>query len=133
MEIVDRSTRGPVAYRLLEMLASRQLAFHKSAILDGMFGSGAVRDRLRQLATSEGAAWAPIECTLADEDLHRARVAERDDAIPGWPNPDCVHLEQMRHRYQPWRGRRLQVDAAMPFELNLRRVRDYVSAGCPDS
>jgi len=125
LRIVDRATRGPAAYAVLTMLAQRQLVLGQSAILDGMFGLEAVRGRMRQLTRDHQAAWVGIECVLGDEALHRRRIASRRERIPGWPEPDWGHVEEMRGRYQPWQGERLRVDAAAPIDDNLERVIDW--------
>jgi hypothetical protein len=83
--LVYRANRGPAAYALLRMLAERQLNLGQSAILDGMFGSEGVRTDFRHLASSRGAAWAGVECSISDPELHRRRIAGRHQQIPGWP------------------------------------------------
>lgn len=127
--LVDRANRGPVAYELLTMLAARQLELGQSAILDGMVGRVAVRERWATLAREHSATFAAIECVCTDPVVHRKRVSSRHERIPGWPNPGWDHVLEMRSRYEPWSGERLTVDALEPFEDNLRAVLAYVTQG----
>jgi predicted kinase len=109
------------------MLAARQLMLGQSVILDGMVGSGQVRQRWRQLAEEHSARLTVIECVCSDPQLHRARVDARQERIPGWPDPDWAHVQEMRQRYEAWGGERLIVDAAKPYAQNLRDVERYIA------
>lgn len=124
--LVDRANRGPAAYALLRMLAERQLSLGQSAILDGMFGSEDVRTDFRHLASSRGAAWAGVECRISDPELHRRRIAGRHQQIPGWPDPDWAHVEEMRPRFKPWVSERLAVDGSQSIHSNLVEVAEWV-------
>lgn len=120
--------RGDVAYDLLTMLARRQLILGQSAILDGMVGARAVRDRWAQLADEFLATFMVIETVCSDSDRHRARVESRDEQVPGWPDPDWSHVLAMRQRYEPWHCDRLVVDAVEPIETNFSHVLEYVGS-----
>ena len=124
--LLDRSDRAAPAYALLTMLASRQLMLDQSAILDGMVGSASVREEWRKLARQYRAAFTAIECICSEENLHRSRVGARTEDIPGWPDPDWDHVEEMRSRYDAWSDERLVVDSVNPYASNLRAVEEYI-------
>jgi predicted kinase len=124
--ILEAPDRGPAAYEILTMLAKRQLMLDQSAILDGMIGSSEMRERWRRLAHEHSAAFIAIECTCSDAELHRARVERRRECIPGWPDPDWEHVENMRAGYESWTGKRLVVDSVEPYERNLHEVERYI-------
>jgi predicted kinase len=124
--VVNRTTRGTVAYAVLEMLGERQLALGQSAIIDGMLGSESVRARLREVAAAHHSNWAAVECWISNPDLHRRRIADRRESVPGWPAPDWAHVEEMRPLFEPWSSLRLAVDGARPLEDNLAAVTAWV-------
>jgi predicted kinase len=125
--VVKKPDRGEVAYALLTMLVTRQLMLGQSAIVDGMVGSNAVRDRWRAIAREHRGRFVAIECVCSDSRVHRQRVEARREAIPGWPDPDWRHVETMRARYEPWLSEHLTVDAVDPLESNLGLVNRYIS------
>jgi predicted kinase len=119
---LDRENRGPVAYALLTMLARRQLDLGQSAVLDGMCGQESIREQWRRLAGSYSAAFVSIECVCSDARLHRWRIEARDERIPGWPDPGWEHVTEMKGQYEPWRLRRLVIDAVKPLDENVVTV-----------
>jgi predicted kinase len=125
--ILERPERGDLAYALLTMLVTRQLMLGQSAIVDGMVGSSAVRDRWQQIARERGGGFVAIECVCSDTRVHRHRVEARREEIPGWPDPDWRHVETMQRRYEPWSSEHLTVDAVDPFGHNLVLVNRYLS------
>jgi predicted kinase len=129
--ILESKQRRPIAYGLLTMLARRQLELGQSAIIDGMTGDETVRQRWRDLAQNNTALFLPIECICSDEELHRRRIEARQEAIPGWPDPDWAHVEDMRPNYEPWSQERLILDAVQPLADNYRTALAYIDAAAP--
>jgi predicted kinase len=127
--VLDRDSRGPIAYRVLTMLARRQLELGQSAVLDGMCGREAVREEWRCLAERNGAAFLPIECICSDAEVHRKRIEARNEEIPGWPDPGWEHVEEMKGRYEPWSRSRLVIDSVNWIDGNQRAVLRYVKTG----
>ena len=89
-------------------------------------GSASVREEWRKLARQYRAAFITIECICSEETLHRRRVEARTEDIPGWPDPDWDHVEEMRSRYDSWSDERLVVDSVNPYASNLRAVEEYI-------
>jgi predicted kinase len=124
--ILKSKRRRPIAYALLTMLVRRQLELGQSAIVDGMVGEQKVRSDWLQLAQRNGAVFLPIECVCSDEELHRQRIEARQETIPGWPDPDWSHVEEMRFDYEPWTQDRLILDAVEPLANNCRAALAYI-------
>jgi predicted kinase len=126
--ILESKRRRPIAYALLTMLVRRQLELGQSAIVDGMLGQQKVRSDWLQLAQRNGAVFLPIECVCSDEELHRQRIEARQETIPGWPDPDWSHVEEMRFDYEPWTQDRLILDAVEPLANNCRAALAYIDS-----
>jgi predicted kinase len=124
----DPVQRRAVAYGLLTMLIGRQLDLGQSAIVDGMCGQEAVRREWRALTQDRDALFLPIECVCGDRDLHRQRIEQREDPIPGWPDPGWKHVRAMHARYEPWTTDRLVLDSIEPFRDNYRAALRYIEA-----
>jgi hypothetical protein len=67
-----------------------------------------------------------VECELADEATHRARIEGRTRGIPNWDELQWEWVAQSRRSYVPLQGDKLVVDACRPFPVNLDAVRHYV-------
>ena len=126
--VLESKRRRRIAYALLTVLARRQLDLGQSAIIDGMVGEQRVRNEWRQLAEWNGALFLPVECVCSDRELHRQRIEVRQESIPGWPDPDWSHVEEMRADYEPWTEERLILDAVEPLASNCRTALAYIDA-----
>jgi predicted kinase len=122
---------GYAGYELMTTLARRQLAMGQSAVLDSVAGVVAVREAWRGLAAEFRADWYVIECICSDGGLHRARLATRQRAIPGWYEVTWAQVEAVRGRYVAWEEERLVVDGVRPFAENLATVLAYVGGNLP--
>jgi predicted kinase len=127
--LLDRETRGPVAYSVLTMLARRQLDLGQGAILDGMCGRESVREEWRRLADGYESRFLPIECVCSDAELHRRRIEARDEDIPGWPDPGWEHVQEMTARYETWSTPRLMIDCVNKLGENQAAVLRYLKTG----
>jgi predicted kinase len=118
---------GEIGYGLLTTLAGRQLRLGQSAILDSVASTASIRQTWRALAAEHGAALRVIECLCSDENVHRARLAERRRNIPGWPELEWAEVERVRGYYAPWGDApRLVVDMLKPVEENVAAVLNYL-------
>ena len=124
--VLERPDRGRLAYALIGAQIEQQLRSGGGAIVDGMVGSAELRARWRGLAERFRALFVVIECVCSDAKLHRRRLDEREESIPGWPSPDWDHAQEMRGRYAPWRGPRLVLDSVRPFAENLAAATRYL-------
>ncbi len=119
---------GWAGYELLSAMAESQLMLGQSAILDCVAGREPLRGQWRALAERHGAAFRPVECTCADEALHRRRLAGRQRGIPGWYELDWAEVERIRAEYEPWTTARLVLEMATPVPDNLAAALAYVEA-----
>jgi predicted kinase len=117
---------GWATYELLTALARGQLERGQSAILDSVATHEGIRQQWRALALEFGACLRVIETICTDKQAHRARLAQRQRNIPGWPELTWDDVIQVADRYEPWTDARLILDASDPLELNLRRLRAYL-------
>ena len=124
---LDGTRLGYAGYELLTTLAQRQLTLGQSAILDSVAGLESIRRQWRTLATQTGATWRVIECVCSDQELHRARLAVRQRAIPGWHDLDWAEVERVRAYYEPWTEERLVLDATQPPAENIAATLGYLS------
>lgn len=122
-------TVGYVAYDLLTTLAERQLQLGQSAILDSVASIQVVRDEWRTLTYRYGTGWRVVECICPDEALHRARLAHRQRAIPGWHELEWGEVERVRGYYAPWTEPHLIVDTLLPLAYNMEQVLAYIRTG----
>jgi len=117
-----RERVAPAAYMVLTRLARVQLEGGGSVVLDAMAGSEAVRCEWRDVASAAGARFVGVECVCPDRDVHRRRVEERIEHVPGWATPGWDHVERMRARYESWTSERIVIDALEPLEHNVGAI-----------
>ena len=117
---------GSAAYRLLTILAERQLMLGQSVILDSVASTRSIRSTWRKLAKKYGAKWIVIECICSDEKIHRTRLTARQRDIPGWDELEWSEVERVKSYYCLWEEDRLIVDAIQPLEVNLKVVFDHL-------
>jgi predicted kinase len=119
---------GAAGYELLTTLAERQLQHGQSAILDSVASIAVVRARWRELARAYDAGWRVLACVCSDPELHRARLAARRRAIPGWPELTWADVERVASYYAPWREELLTLDMVEPLAENLAASLRYLQA-----
>lgn len=128
-ELVSTNRKKPLgsaSYRLLTVLAERQLMFGQSVILDSVASTKSIRSTWRELAEKYHARWLVVECTCSDEEVHRARLNTRQRGIPGWHELDWSEVERVKGYYRPWNENRLILDALNPLEENLEHLFVYL-------
>jgi predicted kinase len=104
---------GYAAYGVVAALAGVQLALGQGAVIDAVNPVRAARDIWVELADRARVPLRVIEIVCGDEREHRRRVETRHAAgTPGIPTWEKV--VQQRAEYEPYIGRRLVVDTAMP-------------------
>lgn len=126
--ITAESNSWQVAEDLLGTLAGEQLRRGQSAILDTVARTKTSRHAWMALADELEAQFRPIECVCSDEGVHRERIEGRTRDIPGWYELTWEDVTDVRSRFEPWETDRLILDAVRPFEENLDRALDYLSA-----
>ncbi len=123
-----RQQLGWAGYELLTTLATRQLRFGQSAILDSVASTASIRNAWRALANTRGAEWRVVECVCSDPELHRHRLEGRKRGIAGWPELTWEEVERVRSYFTPWVEEHLTVDAMSTFGENIDQVLTYLSA-----
>lgn len=121
----DGQSLAFTSYELMTVLAERQLMLEQSVILDSVAGIRSIQSAWTQLAERYGASPCVIECTCADEDIHRSRLRGRQRHIPGWHELEWSEVERVRQYYSPWEGKRLMLDMTDPLPENLSKARKY--------
>jgi predicted kinase len=117
---------GWAGYELLSSLAEAQLRAGGSAVLDSVAAYDRLREGWRGLARRHGADALEVECVCSDEPTHRARIEGRQRGIPGWYELTWQEVDDVRARYEPWRGEHLILDAVRPLDENLATLESYL-------
>jgi predicted kinase len=117
---------GWAGYEVLNSLADAQLRVGGSAVLDSVAAYDRLRDGWREIGRRHGATVQEVECICSDERSHRSRIEARQRNIPGWYELTWQEIEDVRSRYEPWRGEHLVLDAVRPLEDNLAALEAYL-------
>ena len=114
-----------VGWNLLSRVAEQQLRRGASCVLD-LVAREEPLEEWRRLAEAHAAAFAVVECTCSDTDVHRSRIDGRRRDIPGWYELDWERVERARRLYEPLAGPKVAIDAADSVEHNLALVLDHL-------
>lgn len=98
---------GLAAYAVAQALTEDQLTIGNSVIADAVNLHPAPREVWQRLATAYEAQLVVVEVRCSDEELHRQRLANRDDDVPpvSWDQ-----VQKMRREYSPWPVETVKVD-----------------------
>lgn len=118
---------GLAAYLVAETLASEQLKFGLSVIMDSVSAVKKAREMWRDLSNKHRARLIIIECVL-NSDLHKKRVEARVRNIHGFPELTWDDVESRRKVYLPWEEERLVLDTANNAEDNLEKALRYIKS-----
>lgn len=110
---------GVAAYEVAAVLAERQLALGLTAITDSVSSVEVARDMWRRAASRASAVLRIIEVICSDECVHRQRLASRQRAIEGFPEPSWDDVQKRRAEWEPWADDRLVVDTVRTIDENL--------------
>jgi len=112
--------------RMLTM-AGEELDRTGTVILDATFGTGSLRDQVRDLADGKGAAVFFVECVAPDEVL-KSRLAARKTG-PSLSDARLGHLEDFRKRFEPLAeinpAAHIQLHTDRPLEENVIRALNH--------
>lgn len=109
---LDRESYLSVSRDLLSTLATRQLMFGQSAILDCLADGDTVA-RWQELTARFDARLVVIQCECSDVGIHQRRIVGRQRGIPGWHEVDWEHVERMRIEFPPLSGQHFTLDTAV--------------------
>jgi predicted kinase len=119
---------GYAAYLVAEAMACEQLTLGLTVLIDAVNAEEEGKDLWRRLAVRNGAMLVIIEVTLADRDLHRARVEARVRGLPGFSELRWDEVEARRNAYTKWREPTLVIDTYDSSEQNARKAVAYIRA-----
>lgn len=101
---------GPEGYDVAASLAVSNLEIGCSAIVDCVNPWPLTRDGFRQAARRAHAEFLGVEIVCADAALHRQRLEDRTNDVPGVPKVDWAQV--VARDYRPWDDADIRVDTA---------------------
>ena len=113
---------GLAAYEVVAALAEQQLRLGLDVVVDAVSSLEVARDMWRRAAHASGAEVVVVEVRCDDLDLHRARLADRDRGLEGFPEPTWAEVEARRAEWEPWAEPRVIVDATQPLAIGVDAV-----------
>ena len=114
------------AYDAVAALAAEQLRLGHDVVIDAVNGPEEARAHWRELAARQPAELRFIEVQCGDEQVHRARLARRQRAIEGFPEPTWEGVLQRRAAFPPWTDERLTLDSVNSRVDNLQTALRYL-------
>ena len=116
---------GIAAYAVIGAMAEQNLSIGMTVVIDAVNAVGEAKTFWIELARRLDARLLAIEVVLADEVVHRERLAGRirDLAIP---EPTWDAVARRRDEWVAWPFAPLTVDSSEPLDLNVARVLEAV-------
>jgi len=122
-----KQSTGIAAYDVAITLADEHLRLGHSVIVDAVNPVEAPRAAWRNLAARYRADLKIIECTCADEAVHRRRIEARVRNIDGMTDITWARVIERQAEYQAWTDRRLTLDTSIDApESLLAEALNYV-------
>ena len=121
---------GLAAYVVAETVADGLLGAGLSPVIDAVNSVEEARAMWRALAARHAVELRIVECVLADEAEHSARLRARDRGLE-IPEPSWEDVVERRSEWTPWPEPHLTVDALDDLHANIARVLSYLDAGAP--
>lgn len=116
-----------VGWSILWNLATAQLRRGCSVVLDGVARDLEIAGT-REVAQGEGARCLVVVTSCSDEAAHRRLVDGRSRGIPGWYELDWDHVAGVLARWEPPVEVDLRLDAVAPFDANVARLEELLTA-----
>jgi predicted kinase len=117
---------GVAAYEVAAVLAEHQLSLGLTVITDSVSSLEVAREMWRHAASRAGSQLRVIEVICSDENVHRRRLAGRQRAIEGFPEPAWDEVERRRAEWEPWTEDRLVVDSMRGHAGNVADALDFL-------
>jgi predicted kinase len=126
--LAEAAQTGIAAYYVAQTLADEHLRLGHSVIIDAVNPVEAPRAAWRSLAAKYLVTLKIIECTCADETVHRRRIESRVRNIDGIRGITWAEVQEgRRSEYEPWTDPRLVLDTSIEVsEKLLAKVLNYV-------
>jgi predicted kinase len=116
---------GLAAYFIAETLADSYLSSGVDPVIDAVNSMDQARNMWRHLAQRHDVELRVIECLLADEGIHRARLASRNREL-ALGEPSWTDVERRRTEWTAWPERHLTLDAGEAADTNINRSLAYL-------
>jgi predicted kinase len=107
---------GVAAYEVAATLAEHQLHLGLTVISDSVSLLEVAREMWRRAAARADSDLRIIEVICTDEDVHRQRLAGRQRAIEGFPEPSWDDVQRRRAEWEPWTEHHLVIDTAQDLD-----------------
>ena len=112
---------GLAAYVVAEALAESMLMTGLSPVIDAVNSVDEARDMWRGLAAKRGVTLRIIECSIADDDAHRARLHARERGL-AIPEPAWDEVVRRRQAWLSWPEPHVTIDGLADLEANVAAV-----------
>jgi predicted kinase len=119
---------GLAAYEVVAVVAEHQLRLGLTVIADAVSSLEVAREMWRAAAGRADAGMVVVEVVCSDEGTHRERLARRERAIDGFPEPSWDEVLRRREEWEPWKEERLVIDSVGDHDENVASALAYVLA-----
>ena len=125
---------GLAAYLVAETIAEAVLTGGAGVIVDAVNAVEPAREQWVRLAARQGVPVKFLEVVCSDEELHRARLANRDRGLAHFAEPDWHAVEQSQDEWESWTGpsaavARITLDSVQPLGVNVEQAIAFVLGG----
>ena len=117
---------GVAAYEVAAVLAQHQLNLGLTVIADSVSSLEVAREMWRQAAARAGSDLRIIEVICGDEEVHRQRLAGRQRAIEGFPEPSWDDVQRRRAEWEPWTDHHLVIDTVQNLDEIIADALDFI-------
>jgi predicted kinase len=121
LRALDAPTYRRVGWALVLQTARAQLRRGLSVVLDGLARQEQI-EAVRALARELGVPSFVVLTTCDDADVQRARIQDRDRAIPGWHELTWAEVQRTRAAWVPPEDVDLVLDSTAPVATSLAVV-----------
>jgi len=119
---------GLAAYVVAATLAAEQLKLGSSVLIDAVNAQEEGKNMWRDLAKAHNVQLIVLECSLADEDLHKNRLKSRVRNLHGFAEIGWDDVAARRKEYTAWKEPTLQLDASNSPQANIQRAIAHIQS-----
>ena len=119
---------GVAAYEVAATLAEHQLSLGLTVIVDSVSSLEVARQMWRRAAARAGCDLGIIQVICSDEEVHRQRLAGRQRAIEGFPEPSWDDVQRRRAEWEPWTDDHLVIDTMQDLDQNIADVLRFLGS-----
>ena len=119
---------GLAAYLVAEALASEQLKFGNSVIIDAVNAEEEGKDVWRGLARRHGLELTVLQVIVSDRAQHRQRIESRVRGLHGISEVTWDQVEARERVYTAWREKVLTLDSSRDVETAVEEALHFIAA-----